>query len=173
MASPRQSIVSISFIPIAARRESSKFSPYQREDAIGRSPSVERAKIWPGGIRAAWTMSGDDKIQATVETERALLAVICQSHRDDSIRRELFQHLEHYDWQSSDCRAIYEAIVGRPFDPSNLRGDLPARLTRIGFPDIDFNFCFEPPSSNPAQLLHWLRSRISASSSAATARRVE
>jgi len=107
-------------------------------------------------------MSGDDKKRATVETERALLAVICQSVRDDSIRCELFQHLERYDWQSSDCRAIYEAIVRRPFDPRNLREDLPAGLTRIGFPDIDCDFCFELPQSNPADLLDWLRSRINA-----------
>ena len=118
-------------------------------------------------------MSGDDERQATFKTERSLLAVICQSGRDDAIRRELFQHLERYDWQSSDCRAIYEAIVGWPFDPCDLRHDLPARLTIIGFPDIDCDFCFEPLQSNPADLLDWLRSRISASSPAGTARRAE
>jgi hypothetical protein len=118
-------------------------------------------------------MSSEESIPDTVEMERAALAAICQRSLEDPLRHKLLELLAHYPWQSSDCRAIYEAIAGRPFDARNLRGELPARLTRIGFPDIDCDFCFEPSQSNPASLLDWLRSRISASSSAGTVRRAE
>ncbi len=102
-------------------------------------------------------MPRDANDSGTIEMERALLAALCQSHTADANRAELLKSLPSYQWKSGDCRAIYEALTTRPDEPVDIRRDLAARLTRIGFPDVDFDFCFEPAGFSVESALQWLR----------------
>jgi hypothetical protein len=93
--------------------------------------------------------------------ERALLASLCQLSTDDPVRAEIDSLLAEYSWRSIDHGIIYETLRGGRLGPGDIRAALAARLTRLGFPDIDFEFCFEDggdlgaPSVDDA--LAWLR----------------
>jgi hypothetical protein len=102
-------------------------------------------------------MPRDANTSDTIENERALVASLCQSPCDDAVRVELLQLLPAHRWQSSDCRAIYEAVANWPAAPAEIRRELPARLTRVGFPDIEIEFCFAPAAQSAASALEWLR----------------
>ena len=91
--------------------------------------------------------------------ERALLASLCQSVQDDPLRSQILQLLQLYNWQSGDHRAVYDAIAGWTAEPAEIRSGIAARLTRIGFPDIDVAPYFEP-AANLRGALEWLRERI-------------
>ena len=104
-------------------------------------------------------MPRDANNSRTIEMERALLAALCQSNPADANRAELLKSLRSYQWKSGDCRAIYQAIAIRPNELNDIRRDLAARLTRIGFPDVDFDFCFKPASFSLESALEWLRAQ--------------
>jgi hypothetical protein len=102
-------------------------------------------------------MPRDTDISGTIEIERAIVSALCQTSQDDAVRVELLQLLPAHEWQSGDCRAIYDAIANWPVAPAEIRRELAARLTRMGFPDIEIEFCFSPAVPSTARPLEWLR----------------
>lgn len=96
--------------------------------------------------------------------ERVLLASLCQLPADDPVRVEIRSLLAGYSWRSIDHGIIYETLRGGRFGFGDIRAALATRLTRLGFPDIDFEFCFEAsgdlsaPSVDGA--LAWLRAMV-------------
>ena len=104
-------------------------------------------------------MPSKDDNGGTLAMERALLASLCQSVQDDPLRSQILQLLQLYNWQSGDHRAVYDAIAGWTAEPAEIRSGIAARLTRMGFPDIDVAPYFEP-AANFRGALEWLRERI-------------
>jgi hypothetical protein len=104
-------------------------------------------------------MPSNDDNGGTLAMERALLASLCQSVQDDPLRSQILQLLQLYNWQSGDHRAVYDAIAGWTAEPAEIRSGIAARLTRMGFPDIDVAPYFEP-AANFRGALEWLRERI-------------
>jgi hypothetical protein len=104
-------------------------------------------------------MPSSDDIRDALEMERTLLAALCLSRQDETIRSQILQVLRIYNWKSGDHRAVYDALSGWTVEREEIRSALPARLTRMGFPDIDIATYFEPPANLPAAI-EWLRERI-------------
>ncbi|MFZ0636245.1 MAG: hypothetical protein WA755_18190 [Candidatus Acidiferrales bacterium] len=89
--------------------------------------------------------------------ERVLLAALCQLRSNDSRRAKIFPLLANHFWQSPDHRVIYEALRGWKAEPADIRTDLAARLTRMGFPDTGCDFCFAPFAGSLDAAIDWLR----------------
>lgn len=68
------------------------------------------------------------------ELERWVLAALCQGKVSEDAKRML----AGYSWREPLHQAIFAALAGIPAsDPDAIRRELPVRLTRRGFPDVD------------------------------------
>jgi hypothetical protein len=79
------------------------------------------------------------------EAERAFLSGLCAAPLSLEERNTVLRRLEDYNWRSPDHRLIYEALQ-RSRQPSSaeLREQISAEITRLGFPDIDVAPLFAP-----------------------------
>jgi len=74
---------------------------------------------------------------STTELEIAVLQALCAQPAGDAFRAQLVNILKGYRWEHTDHRVIYEALVEiNSWDRETLRRELPAAVTRRGFPDI-------------------------------------
>jgi hypothetical protein len=94
---------------------------------------------------------------AAAHRELIYLALMCQSRSTEPLRSELERLLHFHSWQSEDHRAVFEALAGWRAEPEFIRAKLPARLTRLGFPDIDTDCYFVPAEASLETALQWLR----------------
>lgn len=94
------------------------------------------------------------------DRERAYLALFCQGLLNGALRVELESSLSRHCWQSHDHRAVFEALAGWRAEPEALRSGLPARLTRLGFPDTDIDEYFVPAGVSIETALEWLRCEL-------------
>ena len=122
--------------------------------------------------RSARIMSANHATSGTPERnhrdrEKTCLALLCQISGAAQQRRELELLLADYRWQSPDHRTIFDALAGWRATPEAIRAGLPARLTRLGFPDIEIEEYFapiEPPVEAALEAaLAWLRKEVAAS----------
>jgi len=75
--------------------------------------------------------------------ELALLRALCALPRGDGVRARLTNELQGYRWENADHRVIYTALIETDIaDTETLRRELPAAVTRMGFPDIDWERFF-------------------------------
>lgn len=73
----------------------------------------------------------------TTDLELAVLRGLCTQSRGEAARAKLADELKGYRWEHPDHRVIYEAVIEiNSADPKTLRRELPAAVTRMGFPDI-------------------------------------
>jgi hypothetical protein len=86
-----------------------------------------------------------------VELELEILRVLLESRRSDTpdsltdaqMPKEIIAALSAYEWQGDENRVVFEALErlpGRSF--SQLREQLPAQATRMGFPDVNWQKYF-------------------------------
>jgi hypothetical protein len=94
------------------------------------------------------------------ERERAYLAFLCQGSLNEALRLELEASLSRHSWQSHDHRAVFDALAGWRAEPDAIRSSLPARLTRLGFPDTDIDEYFAPAGVSIETALQWLRGEL-------------
>lgn len=99
-------------------------------------------------------MHSDNNSVSCAENEKELLRCLCASGEDIAQRREVFQKLQQYSWCDNDHRILFEAIGGMlARNSQKLLQDLPAELTRRGFPDISCDALFAPSELNSAAAL--------------------
>lgn len=83
----------------------------------------------------------------TTELELALLRALCTQPQGEAEHIRIVNQLKDYQWEGPDHRVIYEALVEiKSADTEILRRQLPAATARMGFPDIDWERYFSPPS---------------------------
>ncbi len=96
--------------------------------------------------------------ESLVEAERQVLRALCQSSPDD---RAGLNTLRSYRWREPLHRLIFDFLINlRSAHPELIREQLPAHLTRRGFPDFDLAGFFQPHSltkTDVNQLIHRLR----------------
>ncbi len=86
-------------------------------------------------------MSTQPNDQSLVEVERQVLRALCQGALD---RRASLNTLRNYRWREPLHQVIFDLLINMPgADPELIREQLPARLTRRGFPDFDLAW-FQP-----------------------------
>jgi hypothetical protein len=91
------------------------------------------------------------------DCERIFLALLCQGSLNEFLRAELEALLSRHSWRSQDHRAVFQALAGWRVEPEAIRAGLPARLTRLGFPDTDIDEYFAPLEVSIESALGWLR----------------
>ncbi|MGH9343234.1 MAG: hypothetical protein ACRD19_05675 [Terriglobia bacterium] len=80
-----------------------------------------------------------------VQAERQILAALFQGFSDGPLEDSSKQNLADYRWQEPDHEALFSALVRFPSShPSITAAEIPARLTRLGFPDVDCDFLKQP-----------------------------
>ena len=88
--------------------------------------------------------------QGELEVLRALLSNTLSARE----RKKLLTLLTNYRFADPLHQLIFEAVGERPGEkPGRLREELPARLTRKGFPEVDFEKYLAPPQSPSAEIL--------------------
>jgi hypothetical protein len=78
--------------------------------------------------------------------ETQVLCSICQGAFEGSVREFARAALVNYRWHDPTHQAIFQALMAIPSESADvIRAQLPSRLTRIGFPDLDWEWLFARP----------------------------
>lgn len=73
-----------------------------------------------------------------VETERKLLAVLCQGEVTADTRTAILRSFEKHVFAEPDHDVVYRALATTPaLDLSEARQTLTQAVTKLGFPDLD------------------------------------
>jgi hypothetical protein len=90
------------------------------------------------------------------EIERLLVAALCASELDQQKHAEILDCLAAHKFADPDYETIFLALANLPRAASeHIRETLGARLTRLGFPDIDVERILDlaPPSTEKITIL--------------------
>ncbi|HLH05607.1 MAG TPA: hypothetical protein VKW78_00070 [Terriglobales bacterium] len=90
------------------------------------------------------------------EIERRLLRAVCSPLVDGDTRTKILNRLARHRFENPDHETIFRVLNQIPrASAEHIRQTLGARVTRLGFPDIEVEwiFEFEAPSSNEIQIL--------------------
>jgi len=92
------------------------------------------------------------------DRERLVLSALCLGTPEGAVRASARRILAHYRWREPLHQVVYQVVLAMPFDsPEFARQQLPARLTRAGFPDVEVEDFFRPHSFSQAtaeELMH-------------------
>ncbi len=81
------------------------------------------------------------------DLEKLVLRVLCLGTPQGPVKEALMPLLRKYHWGAQLHQAIFNALAALPSDdPAILRQLLPAKLTRLGFPDVEWEEFFAPHS---------------------------
>ena len=105
-------------------------------------------------------MPASDKPSSIFALERTILRALCrdgldgaaQADRDAHSRAVAVSELLSHNWQDAEHRVVFEALArlaGR--DAAELRRQLPAQATRMGFPDVCWETYFAGSTPQEAQ----------------------
>lgn len=94
-----------------------------------------------------------------VELERDILRAICCCCGKDEAVQAAKQALRGYAWKDSEHGVVFEAVERtRARDAAELRRELPAQATRMGFPDVNWELYFEGASPRRSgKIEEWIR----------------
>ncbi|HET7100250.1 MAG TPA: hypothetical protein VFJ52_03795 [Terriglobia bacterium] len=93
--------------------------------------------------------------------EKLALRLLCAGTSEGGAPNALIPLLRGYAWQSTLHQAIFRAIEAFPSqDPHVLRQLLPAKLTRMGFPDVEWDELFAPPEMSREDSLALVRQMV-------------
>jgi hypothetical protein len=80
-----------------------------------------------------------------IGVEQRVLRALCQGTPDGSVRETSRMVLRGYRWRELMHQVIFDVVLSIPSDtPEVIQSQLPARLTRRGFPDVDIDDLFKP-----------------------------
>jgi len=76
--------------------------------------------------------------------ERLVLRALCAGAGNAVDWERLASELSVYHWQDPDHKVVYQALRAiKSRDSKTRRDELPAQVTRMGFPDVDWSLYFE------------------------------
>lgn len=92
-------------------------------------------------------MSPPREEESLVGTERLVLRAMCQGTPQGSVREAAIQMLRDYNWREPVHQVVFNCVLEIPTENrETVRNLLPERLTRKGFPDVEWEVFFEPHS---------------------------
>jgi len=93
-----------------------------------------------------------------LKDERRVLRTLCQGTPRGSVRATARDLLRTYRWREPLHHVIFEVILSIPTEvPEVIRTQLPARLTRRGFPDVEIEDLFKPHGLSKEEAEHLIR----------------
>lgn len=91
--------------------------------------------------------------QTLIAMEKQVLSFLCQPSGEGDFHRWARVALGPYRWREALHQVIFQILGDLPADSLTLiREQLPARLTRHGFPDVAWEGYFEPPGVTEADV---------------------
>jgi hypothetical protein len=97
-------------------------------------------------------------METNLRLEELAIRVLCLGTPQGSVKEAVIPLLLNYPWQSPLHRVVFKALAAIPSnDPSILRDLLPAKLTRMGFPDLAWETFFAPHSLSRDEALALVR----------------
>lgn len=99
-----------------------------------------------------------ENVQRLLETERLVLQALCQGTPEGPVREAGKNLLKDYRWREPLHQLVFEVLMSLPTDsPIFIRDQLAPRLTRRGFPDVEFEDFFKPHSLSREQAERLMR----------------
>lgn len=96
-------------------------------------------------------------VDSTIELERQVLGAVCRGTREGSIKELATSLLARYCWRDPVHAAVFDIAMSFPAsNPAALKEQLPARLTRRGFPDFDIAALFALPQPTHQEATGWM-----------------
>jgi len=97
----------------------------------------------------SFSSDSDSARDAGANTERKLLAALCEPTLDAETRATIVGRLKTYRFIEPDHEVLYRALSGiPPIDWPHAKQQLTQAVTRLGFPDVDIDWLFiEPPAT--------------------------
>jgi hypothetical protein len=91
---------------------------------------------------------------STIATlERQILGALCVGVSNAADWDRLAGELSIHHWQDPDHEVVYQALRAiKSRDPKARRDELPAQVTRMGFPDVDWSLYFEGEELSVAEI---------------------
>jgi hypothetical protein len=89
-------------------------------------------------------MSSTDSPIFASQLERDILRSLCSGNIDAAGWKREFARLATHEWRDPEHKVVYDALGSiRSADSKTRRDELPAQVTRMGFPDVDFGKYFD------------------------------
>ncbi len=93
-----------------------------------------------------------------VQTEHLVLCALCQGTPEGSVQETARVILQSYHWREPLHQVIFNVLMSIPTEsPAMIRNQLPARLTRKGFPDVAWEDFFRPHSLSREEVERLMR----------------
>jgi hypothetical protein len=93
-----------------------------------------------------------------LEAEETILRCLIPQSLASSQRKELACILAGYKWEAGEHETLFEVLLqSRIANTEKLREELPAILTRRGFPDVELAGYFAPEAPTAAEALRMAR----------------
>jgi hypothetical protein len=75
-----------------------------------------------------------------VSLERKILCWLCAQRSAEVAASQVRQKLASYAWRDAENRVVFESLtqLARGLAPVEIREQLPAQATRMGFPDVNW-----------------------------------
>jgi len=100
-------------------------------------------------------VTASEENQRLVDLEHLVLRALCRGTPQGSLRQAARRILAGYRWHDPLYESVFKIIMSLPSDdPQVVRDELPARLTRSGFPDFDLDDFFRPVELSHEQVLN-------------------
>jgi hypothetical protein len=113
----------------------------------------------------AFAMPENSPDNTIAEIERQLLRALCSGVSAADDWNQLARRLSVYRWREPDHKVVYQALrTIKSNAPRTRREELPAQVTRMGFPDLDCGAYFEGKKLSAAEIEELLR-RLTATAS--------
>jgi hypothetical protein len=72
---------------------------------------------------------------------------------DSAEWNRLASELSVHHWQDPDHQVVYQALRAiKSRDPKTRRNEIPAQVTRMGFPDVDWNLYFDATELSTSEI---------------------
>jgi hypothetical protein len=95
--------------------------------------------------------------------EKLALRLLCVGTSQGAVKGPLILLLRGYPWQSTLHQATFDALAATPSsDSETLRQLLPAKLTRMGFPDVEWDELFTPLPMSREESIALVRQMVAA-----------
>ena len=89
--------------------------------------------------------------QSQLDLESKILRALCNDPSPPATRPAILASLRSHPWQDPEHRVVFEALTALPGRQStDLREQLPAQATRMGFPDVNWPHYFAPTNDHAA-----------------------
>jgi hypothetical protein len=84
-------------------------------------------------------MSPDDSSIIATQIERDILRELCAGQIESKDWRRIMNRLSAYEWRDPEHKVVFDALLAIKSDDALTRHrELPAQVTRMGFPDVDW-----------------------------------